>query len=80
LWRSCEATRSENVSGRSGRTPVDFLFHLEVFGPGSGIALYDALRSNGYDVEFLEIPEGHSWNAWKSHIDDVLTYLFPGES
>jgi len=44
-----------------------------------GIALYDALRSNGYDVEFLEIPEGHSWNAWKSHIDDVLTFLFPAE-
>jgi len=44
-----------------------------------GIALYQVLRSKGYDVEFLEIPEGHSWNAWKSHIDDVLTYLFPVE-
>jgi enterochelin esterase family protein len=44
-----------------------------------GIALYELLRSKGYDVEFLEIPEGHSWNAWKSHIDDVLGYLFPAE-
>jgi len=44
-----------------------------------GIALHEALRSNGYDVGFLEIPEGHSWNAWKSHIDDVLQYLFPAE-
>jgi len=44
-----------------------------------GIALHEALRSRGYDVGFLEIPEGHSWNAWKSHIDDVLLYLFPAE-
>jgi enterochelin esterase family protein len=44
-----------------------------------GIALYDVLRSKGYDVEFLEIPEGHSWNAWKSYIDDVLMVLFPAE-
>jgi enterochelin esterase family protein len=42
-----------------------------------GIALYEALRTQGYDVRFLEIPEGHSWNAWKSHIDDALTFLFP---
>lgn len=44
-----------------------------------GIALHEALRSKGYDVEFLEIPEGHSWNAWKSHIDDALAFLFPAE-
>jgi enterochelin esterase-like enzyme len=44
-----------------------------------GIALHEALRTQGYDVGFLEIPEGHSWNAWKSHIDDVLVYLFPAE-
>lgn len=44
-----------------------------------GIALYDVLRTKGYDAEFLEIPEGHSWNAWKSHIDDALRYLFPAE-
>ena len=37
-----------------------------------GIALYEALQTKRYDVEFLEIPEGHSWNAWKSHIDDAL--------
>jgi enterochelin esterase family protein len=44
-----------------------------------GVALHEALRSRGYDVGFLEIPEGHSWNAWKSHIDDVLVHLFPAE-
>ncbi len=44
-----------------------------------GIALHEALRARGYDVSFLEIPEGHTWNAWKSHIDDVLGFLFPGE-
>jgi enterochelin esterase family protein len=44
-----------------------------------GIALYEALRSRGYDAGFLEIPEGHSWSAWKSHIDDALLYLFPAE-
>ena len=44
-----------------------------------GVALYDVLRTKGYDVEYLEIPEGHSWNAWKSHVDDALRYLFPGD-
>ncbi len=44
-----------------------------------GVALMEALRARGYDVGFLEIPEGHSWNAWKSHIDDALVFLFPGE-
>jgi enterochelin esterase family protein len=44
-----------------------------------GIRLRDTLASKGYDVSFLEIPEGHSWNAWKSHIDDVLVHLFPAE-
>ncbi len=44
-----------------------------------GLALTEALRARGYDVGFLEIPEGHSWNAWKSHIDDALAFLFPGE-
>ena len=44
-----------------------------------GNALARALRERGYETGFLEIPEGHSWNAWKSHIDDVLEFLFPGE-
>ena len=44
-----------------------------------GLALARALRARGYDVGSLEIPEGHSWNAWKSHIDDVLEFLFPGQ-
>lgn len=46
---------------------------------GDGIALYEALRSKGYEAGFLEIPEGHSMNAWKSYIDDALLYLFPAE-
>jgi enterochelin esterase family protein len=44
-----------------------------------GNALARALRERGYETGFLEIPEGHTWNAWKSHIDDVLEFLFPGE-
>ena len=44
-----------------------------------GIRLRDTLASKGYDVSFLEIPEGHSWSAWKSYIDDVLVHLFPAE-
>ncbi len=46
---------------------------------GDGLALHEALRSKGYDVKFLEIPEGHSFHSWKSYIDDVLAYLFPAE-
>jgi enterochelin esterase family protein len=44
-----------------------------------GLALTETLRARNYEVGFREIAEGHSWNAWKSHVDDLLSYLFPPE-
>ena len=71
-----------DVVARGEMKPVRFFVLVGLYDLDwrpDGIALHEALRSRGYEVGFLEIPEGHSWNAWKSHIDDVLAYLFPAE-
>lgn len=40
--------------------------------------LRDALRGKGYDLTYLEIPEGHDILAWRARIDDALGTFFPG--
>jgi hypothetical protein len=34
------------------------------------------LEDKGYDLVYLEAPEGHSWGQWRSQIDDLLVYFF----
>jgi hypothetical protein len=33
------------------------------------------MEERGYDLLYLETPEGHSWGQWRSRIDDLLDYL-----
>ena len=33
------------------------------------------LEDRGYDHQYAEFHEGHSWANWRSHIDDALQYL-----
>jgi enterochelin esterase family protein len=40
----------------------------------------DFLLDNNYDLEWLELPEGHSWGLWRATIDEMLTYFFPPTS
>ena len=36
-----------------------------------------AMRENGYRPAGGEVPEGHGWNCWRSHTDEMLVALFP---
>jgi enterochelin esterase family protein len=37
----------------------------------------DSLLSKGYQLKWIELPEGHSWGLWRATIDDMLEYFFP---
>ena len=36
----------------------------------------EELEDKGYDLLYLEVPEGHSWGQWRSQIDDLLVTFF----
>jgi len=36
----------------------------------------DFLIANNYKLDWLELPEGHSWGLWRATIDNTLTYFF----
>jgi enterochelin esterase family protein len=42
--------------------------------------LRDSLISKGYEIKWLELPEGHSWGLWRATIDYMLEYFFPASS
>jgi hypothetical protein len=33
--------------------------------------------AKGYDFEYLEFHDGHSWGNWRGHIDNALEMFFP---
>ncbi len=37
----------------------------------------DELTSLGYEFEWKQFYEGHSWGQWRATIDDILQYFFP---
>ncbi len=62
--------------------PVRFFLvvgHYDVRWRKDGLALRDALTEAGYDFAYLEIPEGHSIDAWRARVDDVVADFFPLE-
>ncbi len=40
-------------------------------------AFRDSLLSKGYQLKWIELPEGHSWGLWRATIDEMLEYFFP---
>jgi len=40
----------------------------------------DELISKGYEFDWLELPEGHSWGLWRATIDRILKYFFPSSA
>jgi len=34
------------------------------------------LEEKGYDLCYLEVPEGHSWGQWRAQIDDLLLFFW----
>jgi len=37
----------------------------------------DNMKSKGYEFDWLELPEGHSWGLWRANIDTILEFIFP---
>lgn len=42
--------------------------------------LRDKLITKGYELDWLELPEGHSWGLWRATIDRILEYFFPSSA
>jgi enterochelin esterase family protein len=42
--------------------------------------LKDELITKGYEIDWLELPEGHSWGLWRATIDRILEYFFPSSA
>jgi enterochelin esterase-like enzyme len=40
----------------------------------SSRTLLPIAQSQGYEVKYLEVHEGHSWGAWRSQLDDLLEH------
>lgn len=38
--------------------------------------LKNILDSKGYQLKYIETPEGHSWGNWRALLDDLLIYFF----
>jgi len=39
----------------------------------------DFLLDNNYELDWLELPEGHSWGLWRANIDKLLMFFYPHE-
>jgi enterochelin esterase family protein len=39
-------------------------------------AMKAILQEKGYDLVYLEVPEGHSWGQWRAQLDDLLIAFF----
>ena len=37
-------------------------------------------RGTGMKINYVESPDGHSWEAWRDHLGTGLCWLFPGDS
>jgi enterochelin esterase family protein len=37
------------------------------------------LVGRGYQTQYAEFHEGHSWGNWRAHLDDILRFCFPPE-
>ena len=52
--------------------PQDILINAKAF--------KDILSNKGYDLNWNEWHEAHSWGNWRAHLDNALIYFFPGDS
>jgi len=40
-------------------------------------ALQEILENDQWNLQWSQWHEGHSWGAWRAHLDDALTYFWP---
>jgi enterochelin esterase-like enzyme len=41
------------------------------------LELKPLLEKNQVDFQYVEVPEGHSWGAWRAELGDMLRWFFP---
>lgn len=65
------------VEEYQGSEPVLFL-STGTIGDGTLDArrMHALLTRKGYTPRYMEVPEGHSWGAWRTQTDDILRHLF----
>lgn len=82
------AAQSSNVMrsitttfSNSKKLPLDIYLDLGTYDIPALIPLVRNLKkildTKGYDFEYAEYHEGHSWGLWKAHLDDVFIRFFP---
>ena len=62
--------------------PIEDITWSSIWGSYEGLAenmrdFRDFLLTNNYELDWLVLPEGHSWGLWRSTIDRMLKYVFP---
>jgi enterochelin esterase-like enzyme len=43
---------------------------------GGARKLNDILKQRNVDVQYMEVPEGHSWGHWRALLDDMLLFFY----
>lgn len=64
--------------------PVKNIKWVSVWGTYEGLftnlrVFTDSMIAKGYDYQWTELPEGHSWGLWRANIDFILTRVFPSQ-
>ena len=63
-------------AAQSLQDDVDLFVTAGTIGDGSGgVNFTNLLAANGYDFEFTQVNEGHSWGNWRALLDDMLSQL-----
>ena len=44
---------------------------------GASLELLEIFENNEWEHKWLQWHEGHSWGAWRAHLDESLTYFWP---
>jgi enterochelin esterase family protein len=65
------------VKEYNGKQPALFM-STGTIGDGTEDArtMKQIFDDKNYIYEYIEVPEGHSWGAWRAQIDDLLIHLF----
>lgn len=46
----------------------------------NALQMKSILDSKGYEYNYIEVPEGHSWGNWRSLLDEPLIYFFKNDN
>ena len=67
-----------NVYEYSDKLPLKIIMTTGTINDTQAGALQmkNILTKKGYELKYIEVPEGHSWGNWRALLDDVLIYFF----